>query len=351
MIIYCIFFFITCLTAVLIKYGSLTSAKLTEYIWFFILVLFVGLRKDVGTDYPAYEQIYTEISSFGDTSYSVEPGYFFINQLVAFFHGDFLWVTLITAFISAAFLFKAINFFLNRDEKGIGYIVFISIGVFFVYYFSGIRQGVTISIFLFAIKYIIERRLTYYLFFLLLGSLFHTSILFFIPLYWVSSVPFRRDLIFIGSIVSLILARVGITALIFGYIIDLFTGGHYMGYKDLFSGGANTKTGLGVILRILIGLSLVGLSKTWIKNTAHIILYNMFAIGVILYCFFLGVDILNRISEYLTDLMIFIIPISFSSFNYKSKIIYGIIVLFILIALYYSNLNFDGMNIVPYHVR
>ncbi|RYX87941.1 EpsG family protein [bacterium] len=351
MLIYILFFLIIFLLSFGIRYSDKVSSKLIEFFLFFFIALFAGLRNHVGTDYNAYEEIFKDISRYGDTSYSVEPGFHFLNSIVTYLNGGFIWLNIISAFISSFFMFKAINFFVeNQEEKWLSYIVFISIGVFFVYFFSGIRQGISISIFLFSIKYIINRRLLYYIGFIFIGSLFHSSIFFFLPLYWLPRFSINKTLVTSLVFSALILAYVGVTSFLFQYVISLFTGGHYMGYQELFSGAANTKTGVGVLLRIILGLFLILISNYWVKTLKHIIIYNLFSIGLILYSFFLGVDILNRISEYLMDTLIFVLPVSLTSFTPVSRIVYVFAIIILLIALYYSNINFKEMNLIPYKI-
>lgn len=188
-----------------------------------------------------------------------------------------------------------------------------------------------------------------YAFFIFLGSLFHTSVVLMIVIYWIPRKPVNKYIILALVFFCVALAYGGITDLFFQYAIG-FLSGHYSAYKDLFSGFANTKSGLGVLIRIFLGAMLIFLSDMWIKEEKEALVYNVFSLGLIAYSFFLGVDILIRISEYLMDAMIFILPLAVTAFDRKAKPVFITLMLVFMLALYYSNLSFDGMKLIPYKI-
>jgi hypothetical protein len=350
MVIYLIFFVVIGAIAGLSTFTSKVDARILEFGLFFCIFLFVGMRTDVGTDYETYQLIFKEIQRYGETTFHVETGFYLINYWVVVLNGGFVWVNIICAAISSVFLFKAINFFLDDSEyKWLSYISFLSIGIFFVYYLSGIRQGVSLSVFLYAIRFIYRKKFIYYAFFIFIGALFHTSIVLMIFVYLIPRKPINKLFVLPLVIISVVMAYAGLTDKFFQYSIN-FLSGHYAAYKDLFSGFANTKTGFGILIRVLLGIICILLSDGWIKNDKDALVYNIFCLGLIAYSFFLGVDILIRISEYLMDTMIFILPLAAKAFNKKERVLYVSAMLVFLMALYYSNLSFVGMKLIPYKI-
>lgn len=326
------------------------SSRVIESLLVLVLVLFAGLRSDVGTDFHTYKEIFEEFLSTQTTSFHIEPGFYLMNWLAARVSNNFAVITLMSAGISLFFLFRAINSVgLCQEWKWVSYVALLCIGVYFVYLMSGIRQGISVAIFLYSIRYIVERKPIRYLALIFFGSFFHFSILLMIPMYWAGARLFNKHVVISVVLVALLSAFSGLTSLVFQKVVVLI-GGHYAAYGDIFSGFANTKTGLGVLSRICFGLLIVIISDFWVANYRDKILYNLFSVGLVLYSFFLGVDILVRISEYLFDVILLILPLSIKAFHRDLRPIYVFILMIFLIALYYSNISYPGMNLIPYQM-
>ncbi|SHM28234.1 EpsG family protein [Chitinophaga jiangningensis] len=349
MVVYIVFFVLVAVLAILQSYTKKTEAKFFEWSLLLLLVCFAGLRDGLGTDTPAYKTIFTEISSYNETSYNVESGFFILNKYIAFLHGSFSLVLFVSALISAWFIVKAVNFVMAEYPSGkwLAYITFISIGVYWVYYFSGVRQGFTISIFLYSVRFIVERKFFRYLITIGFGMLFHNSILLMVPLYFIPRGRINSGLILISAVLAYGCARAGITDKVFEMAVGGLTG-HYGGYAELFRNSANMDSGIGVILRVSVSLMLILISPYWVKDEKSAVICNIFSLGVVLYCFFLGVDILMRISEYMIDTMIFVMPLSLRAFDVKARSVFVVFSLLFLGALFYSNIHFDGMNLLPF---
>lgn len=181
-----------------------TKKKIMLKLLFIILVLFSGLRYEVGKDFTSYEMVFTLIEK-NIISYEItklEKGYLILLEVVNFFNGTQQLVFLIMAIISNYFIYK---FILETSDD-----IFMSISIFFlvgIYYasgFNGIRQYLAISIFLFSIKYIEEKNILKYFIFILIASLFHKSCFILIGLYFI----LRRNYSFMIQIMILIIGLI-----------------------------------------------------------------------------------------------------------------------------------------------
>ena len=157
--IYILFYIMIMVFGVLTSYTKRTDSKFFEFCLLAIFVGFAAIRGDVGTDTLAYEAIFKDVRQYGETEMHIESGFYYLNYIVAWMQGGFNLLLFACAGISSWLLFRAIDFQLEENKnRWLAYIVFISTGVYFVYYFSGIRQGLSISIFLYAIRFIIQRK-------------------------------------------------------------------------------------------------------------------------------------------------------------------------------------------------
>lgn len=154
------------------------------------MIVLSYLRADtVGIDYKQYETYFNQVHSGGwaflispQNIYRVEPGYSLLNYFVSLFTGDIhifmLVVSIITVSLTAVLLHK------YSPIPWLGMFVFASFG-FFGNSLSFLRQSIAISIFLFAVHFLKEKRLPPYILVTLLAATFHKAILIMIPVYFI----------------------------------------------------------------------------------------------------------------------------------------------------------------------
>ncbi len=157
------------------------------------MVIFSALRANtVGIDYQQYENYFYAVHDGGwsylissANGYRIEPGYSLLNYAVSLFTRDvhiyMLVVAILVITLTAVLLYK------YSPIPWIGVFVFISFG-FFGNSLSFIRQSIAIAIYLFAIKYLKEKKLVPYLLILLLAASFHKAILILIPVYFIAHI-------------------------------------------------------------------------------------------------------------------------------------------------------------------
>ena len=195
-------FFLTFTTAILFsRLGVITNNKDIafggKFQWnkyyflsFLIITIFLGTREGVGRDYYSYASGYSigyQTFAFGESG---ELGSIWLNNLLYFLGLDYHSFFFVTSLVTIFLLFN--SFRNNFQLLPIGIFIFF-IANLFPFVINGVRQGIAIMSLFNAIRFIntndrqkmISWNLFWYLFYIALGALFHYSILFFIPLYFI----------------------------------------------------------------------------------------------------------------------------------------------------------------------
>lgn len=187
-----------------------------KWFWFLAVYLMIvaGLRDNVGPDYGSYVMIYVYadtkeyINIFlkalhleGSENVDIEWLYALINKiLLGVFNAPFYVVTLIIAIF--ALIFK-VEYTDDNTFYPFTFTLFMFIPGFFVGESGQIRQNLGTFIVYFAIRYIKQRKLLLYLFWMFIASGIHNVCYLFIPMYWLVRVNLTRYtmlVLIIGSI-------------------------------------------------------------------------------------------------------------------------------------------------------
>ncbi|WP_374464564.1 EpsG family protein [Chryseobacterium sp.] len=197
-------------------YGKKVDKK---WFWFLAVyfIIIVGLRKDVGPDYGSYKgiYIYSDTKSYysifmkmlhmeGTETLDVEWLYTLINKiLLNIFDAPFYMLTLVIAIF--AMIFK-VEYTEDNTFYPFTFTLFMFIPNFFIGESGQIRQNLGTFIVYFAIRYIKERKLWHYLFFIFIGSGIHSVCYLFLPMYWLARVPINKTVMLIMIVGSVFLS-------------------------------------------------------------------------------------------------------------------------------------------------
>lgn len=224
---------------------SLFCAILT----FALLLFFVGCRSLINDTY-LYRDVFENYIS-GDLSQIIDlwngeskSKYFYIVQvLFKHFVSDNY-----TVFFFALGIFQigAIIklFYKYSDDYFMSSYLFITSGAF-IWLMGGVRQFLAVTIVLYGIEYLIQRRTTKFMIIVLIAALFHVSALLWIPVYFVcTSKPWSlKIMLFILGIASLIVFMDSFTSLLDEVLVDT----NYSELTDHFQEGNG-----GSFLRFLV---------------------------------------------------------------------------------------------------
>src|SRR5690554_261189 len=281
------------------------------YIIFPLIVFSIifGMRYDVGTDHLAYISTYSE----GIVASKGEPIFDAITYIFQGLGLHYVYYFTFLAFIQVFFFFYAF-----KNEKYLfPFLVFFLFTNFeWLFWMNGIRQALALCIWLFAIRYIEEKRFWMYLLFCIISSSFHYSasvLIVFYPL-----LKNGRDYFKSINLQLLILVSAFIIQQFFTILlpkIDVLIGL----YKSILGGGkAYTKsygierlmksyidrggTNLVYLAKILMNVIIIAHSKKlkeFYNSKRFVIIYFFFFFGLItLYIFPIGYISITRPFRY-----------------------------------------------------
>ena len=169
-------------------------ANRSNYYYYFsmvILIVFLGSRVGVGTDYFSYKNHFyfpqSHIYSFGT---SFELGHIVLVYVLKSFNLEYQWYIFTTSFITIVLLYRVFSKSLYLLPLSLFFFFFAD---YYNFMINGVRQGVAIAAFLNALKYVgwdsnyksFFSNLMRYLAFICIGFLFHYTIIFLIPLFFI----------------------------------------------------------------------------------------------------------------------------------------------------------------------
>lgn len=338
------------------RHMSVTSVRT---IAFAIMLIFIGLRGHLYTDFISYFPYFNKLGSISESSdfFSYfEPGFVLYSKIIKSIYPNYFFWIFVNTFID---LF-ALSFLFKRYCKSmiLPFIFFIA--------FQGLnieinllRNMKALDCFFFSIPYLLDRKIWKYMAWNILGITFHYSALLFIPLYFVLIYEFPKYIIWI----SIVIANVVYWANLH-FISDLFSNiitnevlaGRIEGYINMtegyaFSIGYFERT-LTIILFTLLYKKLKGMSK------ASTVFYNCSLLFYIFHIMFADVLIF---SERFSILFIIGNWINYSNvvcckYKYKNFVNAGITLLVLLkISLSYYSIDTKYQNILTgidgYNIR
>lgn len=299
------------------RYVSMSPC--TGYVVSFILIaLFLATRVNLGRDWENYERIYSNVFqqdfSFGE---SRELGFLWLVRLLNALGLGFQSFIAATSIITVIMLFCAFK----KNYAFLPYaIVFFFLGREYPTAINTIRQGISTLCFLSAVQYINDESrysLIKYLFFLLIGFLFHYSIIVFIPFYWIAKLDLKPRTLFVICGVIFLFCNLFLMR-IYGDVILAIP--KYSGYMDADNVFAEDSTfGLGatllLILRLFPLLFYGRICDYYPKAKAYFILY---AVGVSIYYSFYKFLLITRFTYYLQFCELLVFP-CFMCYLIRSK--------------------------------
>lgn len=169
-------YFLVLLVPVLFGVAHVNGVRFSYIAWasfFLLLLVFSGLRYEVGSDWSGYLNIF-DIDSrldFGEVFFQHEPGFFIVNFVSNFFGFDIYGVNFISAFV---FLFGIFAFARVTANPWFAVSVVMPY-LFYVISMSGLRQGAAIGVGFLMFAYAESLSLIEKTLLILLACSFHNS--------------------------------------------------------------------------------------------------------------------------------------------------------------------------------
>lgn len=309
------------------KKTSLVSIHQLVPILLFIFIF--GLRYNVGIDWENYQQIYEDElagMTFQEMLLSTryEIGFLFIVFLCHSFNLSIYVFFSLLAAIQIIFIYYAF-----RDEKNnvisYIYITLILTGIATQGFCNVIRQNIAFCFFLYAIKFIANKKFVPYFLFCLLACCFHKISVILFPIYLLhrcKQSAFHNTLIQYALLILCLILSLSNTLPInftkFNNIYAILGFDHYSEFEL-----KTYKYGITTIVYFITNLTVILYSnklKEFYNSTKFNIIYDLYFIGICCSLLFVGNMVLQRTALFFTN-MLFIMygyVLSFCVLNKKS---------------------------------
>ena len=337
-----IFLFLLSLLSVF--YDDLRKSKVVLFIVIISLFVLSSIRYDIGTDYQTYFTFFELVKPFSFNSiFSSQHDYFeplfqYTSSILKHFFKNPIYHFSFWAFVTLLFFWVGIK----RESNHYIMSLFILYCNFYVNYtFNGIRQGIVMAIFIYSIRYIINRDLMKVLFVSLVSSLIHSTGILILFSYFISFIRFRNRLTLILILTaSIITWQTGLGEKIFTFIALRFQDfiPNLGWYAKIFLYDHNFGQAL---QRVLLLVPLLYYYPLLSKDSKFSKLFSIYFFGVIIYFMFgfFGLFI-ARINMFFRILEIILIPILYQRIQNKNqKIIVQVFIMiwcFVILSWVYS---------------
>ncbi len=344
-----------CILLVLATYEFFSKpTKRIGGILFFILLCMATLRYGQGSDYFNYIYLFNNSADTFEAALRTKD-FSYVTREIGFSAISYVWLkifrwspeTLTAVFSAVSFIFIWL-FIKKYSAKPVVSLFFFYCTFYLIYPFSGIRQGVCLSIFVYYLIPLLYNKKygKYYLLSLLLFTIhFSSIILFIIPM--VNLVKkYKPHQVFL---VSIILMAVGLV--MYQYLFSFFTTLDMIGSRVESYTAKNSLDILSLLLRIVIFVPIMLTYKLYKRDSIGDLFLKIYILGFFLYLLFMASSLISsRINVFMRYFEV-ILLVDFMAFffkkNYHKIAIYGYV--FIIMAVLYVK-NIDSFVVQgPYY--
>jgi len=156
---------------------------------FFLLFITSGLRFETAVDWVNYKLYFKNVDYIHDIfnqgfldffiKHPKEPLFTILNSLVKAFTNNVQVLFFLISLFTTTLLFKSINNYTQKKYFLFSILLYYVL-IFFILDMSGIRQCIALNILFYSFKFLNEKRLKRFLFFVFLASMFHYSAIVFV---------------------------------------------------------------------------------------------------------------------------------------------------------------------------
>lgn len=337
---------------------------LKKYIYFvsiIILVFFAGLRFDTGWDYKGYHYYYDSMPTLNALPSNLgvfreiyfEPGFKLLMSLSKTLGADYYGFQFIISSLCVFMIHRAI-----KKENAKLLIIFMYFSTCYLFLnMSVLRQGIAVALLYLSLSVLYEGKKSKAIFYILLGCSFHSSLLLFLPMVYISdkrNISNRLLYLLVAVAVFVYFLQMHWLKPIFNILSPIFP--HDLGYKinnylDSERFGRSREIGLGVIEKIVTFITLLYVySKD--SSRKNMVLLRFFIFYMITYFAFYEVTVLyDRLRLYFVAVNVFVYLTIFNFFSgYNKVVIFFIVILYSSFS--YFNIFRSESNasvFIPYH--
>jgi len=307
-----------------------------HYLALFIIVIVLGYRYDVGSDWSSYKSVYEHYQSNSWMIRKGEVGFTGLTKLLQSFGLNYVWLFLSAAIIPWSLIFVSAN----KKLLPIILLFLFTDGFFFIS-MNAIRQFIAIGIFVFAIQYLRNKNIYLYFLSIFIAISFHSSAVILLPLYFLPYGKLNNRYIWLAIILGSFLFRLSPLTINFmesaiRYISSFIPYlEYYLSHFDrgLFDVDGVNSTGLGDMFRIALVFILLFFHNTVIRKYPEARMYLLFTyFGATLSNLFYSIDAMIRVNYYFEIMRSFALAYLFVTLMNGKNEIYRILVIGIVLG-------------------
>lgn len=289
-------------------YSKLINNEVFEKIFYFIIILsfiVIGTLRSwrVGTDTKGYLSLIPITNAQNILSIienERDPFFWIFIKALSYITNDYTFYFLILAVVFWTLTSITVKKYSN--EIFISLMIFISFR-FSDFYMNAMRQGFSIAIVFYSIKYIFEKKPIKFVAILILASLFHQSAIFFIFAYLLQYFNFLK--------IKVLIPIVLITTYIFRNFLYHSVFVYLISENKQYAGYAKVETEHGILYLILYAFTFIicyFFYNKLVQNLRFNILFNIVFIGLMLQIICLVNVGFARIAVYYSQYFVLIVP-------------------------------------------
>jgi hypothetical protein len=320
---------------------------------FFFILIFGGLRYNVGADWESYKRIFNEARFDNIFEIGIEPFFNLLIIAIKFIDLNYLWLVFITFTIATALKFQILFKYSNSFFAAL--LVYFPIQ-FMAYDINGIRQGLAIGILFCSIDSILKKKLWTFLAIVVVAMCFHYSAVIFLPFYFIANKKIKAKYIHIAIALSILLGFL-LQKVILSVLLPRLNGLESVFAQKIFSYSSSEEFGQGLSIGFstlhrlgIFYLFFFFYDKIQLKEGLKNILLNSYLISLVLYFLFSAIEIVaSRGSLYYRSFDILIIA-SFLTIPHKFEYKFFVFLLICVYAFFgvYTNLKLPDNGLIPY---
>lgn len=309
-----------------------------------ILIFISGFRGDFTADYNNYTYLFYYYRNFSFKeifyyTFGQEIGYVVLNWLIAIFTDNSIFVMLVTSILIIVLFFREIG----RDSSyvWISVLMFVTIGSYYTS-FNIIRQIISVAIVFSGSKYLYNRNFKAYLFFILLGSIFHQTALIMIIFYFLlnNKIKFRNLILITSILLCSIFYLDSILNVIQKYLYSNYTKDFYGMTSVNFK---NAVLPISILLFTIIHYSKLDFNEIKVRIWVNaIFFYSFFSI------LGLKIQMIQRFAEFFAPYVLLLVPFMISRIE-NNNLRLGYILFGIVILISYNYITLSGSGYDPYY--
>ena len=312
---------------------------------FTLLFLLAAMRNHTGNDY------YTYMERFHDIYYGIytvtEYGFnIIVKAIYAFFNSEcYLVVFALFAALTVFFFLRGI--YKQSESFALGFFLYMALGLYFQC-FNTVRYYFALSLVFCSMRYIIRKDYLKFILIILFASLFHKSVLFVIPIYFLATIEWKKIHVIIVTVLSM--AGFFFSDEIMMLIMKLYPS--YNNSEEYLLEGGISYVNIIRALAVLI-LCLIFYKEAIKDNVANRFYFYLNYAALLMYCCFSFIPFVSRLGYYLNVSNILLIPGIYVSIQdeKKKKVLKLLIIGFGIV--YFAGFLYkaygDVVKILPYY--